>query len=64
VLDDASVRDAMLAQQRARRGRWSTRNMVAGWLAVYDRLVTAPGRSAADARPTAVLDPRIGAPWS
>jgi hypothetical protein len=38
--------------------------MVEGWLAVYDRLVTAPGRSAADARPTAVIDTTIGAPWS
>jgi glycosyltransferase involved in cell wall biosynthesis len=38
VLTDPQVRDALLERQRARRGRFSAQQMVAGWLALYERL--------------------------
>jgi glycosyltransferase involved in cell wall biosynthesis len=63
ALDDPALRETLLADQRARRDRFSTRRMVEGWLGVYDRIVT-PTHAAAAAGAPAVLDPRIGAPWS
>jgi glycosyltransferase involved in cell wall biosynthesis len=37
VLTDPQAREVLLERQRARRGRWSAQQMVAGWLALYDR---------------------------
>jgi glycosyltransferase involved in cell wall biosynthesis len=36
VLRDPSVREALLAEQRARRGRFSARRMVEEWIDLYD----------------------------
>jgi glycosyltransferase involved in cell wall biosynthesis len=41
VLEDGALRAGLLADQRARRARFSASRMVADWLAVYERLAAA-----------------------
>jgi glycosyltransferase involved in cell wall biosynthesis len=38
ILNEHGLREELLAEQRARRGRWSAGAMVAGWITVYERL--------------------------
>jgi glycosyltransferase involved in cell wall biosynthesis len=47
ILEEDRLRAELLADQRARRGRWSAGAMVARWIAVYERLAAesrAPSR--------------------
>jgi glycosyltransferase involved in cell wall biosynthesis len=64
VLRSPSLRDELLAEQRARAARFGATRSSAEWLALYERVLTPPAVAGSHRPAAAVAGRKIGGPWS
>ena len=64
VLDDASLRAALLEEQRRRAPAFSARRMAAEWLAIYQRAAVRKRHGCVPPTTAPLVAPKIGDPWT